>query len=99
MARKMTPQKLEEEYRRKRQSENEVLTHLKDRGPQSYNPLYVWFDPHRTANIQTILYDLTMWDLITIEKDTHRTVTITDQGLARLGEDARQRKTGKSLLS
>jgi hypothetical protein len=60
---------------------------LKAHGPQPYDALYVMFYAYRNAEIQTILYDLNLWNLIEIGKDASRTGSITRAGLAQLEED------------
>lgn len=66
--------------------EQEILAHLHAHGPQPYDALYILLYALRTVQRQIILYELHLWNLIEIAKDTPRTVSITAAGLARLAE-------------
>jgi hypothetical protein len=87
MANKTTIQQVEEAHRSRRRFEQIVLMYLKMHGSQPYDVLYALFDPYRTDEIRTILYELNLWELIEIGKDASRTVSIPPSGLKRLDED------------
>jgi hypothetical protein len=95
---KKSKQQQEEWYKRKRGFEQEVLAHLKAHGPQPYDGLYVMCYAVRNAEIQTVLYELNLWSLIEIGKDSFRTVSITAASLARLDEDQKPPKLKLKLL-
>ena len=89
---KKTIQQVEEAYRSRRRFEQIVLMYLKMHGPQPYDGLYALFDPYRTDEIRTILYELNLWESIETGKDASRTVSITPAGLKRLDEDQKPQK-------
>ena len=80
-------QNLEEEHtKRHYKFERETLAYLKEHGPQPYNGLYVLFDRHRTAEIQSVSHGLKQGKLIQIGQDSYQMVSLTASGLERLEE-------------
>ena len=77
--------KFEQEQRKQKPLERDVLKHLKEHGPSHYDGLYVLFDPHRKAYIAPVLHDLREWNYIKLNTENN-VVDITDAGL-RLLED------------
>ena len=86
MAKKNDRQQPEEESRKKHKFERELLAYLKEHGPQPYGGLYVLFDRHRTAEIQSVSHGLRQGKLIQIGKDSYQMVSLTPSGLKRLDE-------------
>ena len=79
-------QTLEEKPRKRHKFEQEVLAYLKEHGPQPYNGLYILFDRHRTAEIQSVSHGLKQGKLIQIGQDSYQMVSLTASGLERLEE-------------
>jgi hypothetical protein len=86
MAKEDDRQTLEEKPRKRHKFEQEVLAYLKEHGPQPYNGLYVLFDRHSTAEIQSISHGLKQGKLIQIGEDSYQMVSLTASGLKRLEE-------------
>ena len=74
----------QEKPRKRRKFEQEVLAYLKEHGPQPYNGLYILFDRHRTAEIQSVSHGLNQGKLIQIGQDSYQMVSLTASGLKRL---------------
>src|ERR1700704_2657769 len=87
MAEKKRIKQVEEAYRSRRRFEQIVLMYLKMHGPQPYDGLYALFDPYRTDEIRTILYELNLWELIEMDRDGSRGVPTTPLGLKRFDKD------------
>jgi hypothetical protein len=86
MLEKNDRQTLEEKLRKRHKFEQVVLAYLKEHGPQPYNGLYILFDRHRNAEIQSVSHGLNQGKLIQIGKDSYQMVSLTASGLKRLEE-------------
>lgn len=82
---RIEPQKPDQTFNRSREVQREVLSYLKEHGPQPYDVLYVHFDPNRTGEIQAVLNELIQWKFIDKGTDSYMTVSITASGIVRLG--------------
>jgi hypothetical protein len=82
---RIEPQKPDQTFNRSRELQREVLTYLKEHGPQPYDVLFVHFDPNCTAEIKAVVHELIQWKFIERGTDSHMTVSITAPGVARLG--------------
>lgn len=72
-------QEYEQEVKRKRELQRQVLIHLKEYGPCHYGGLCVLFDPHKTTEIGPALVNLLQWKHM--ERDGNNMVSITTAGL------------------
>jgi len=65
---KTKKQKQEEEYRRNKLMEDEVVEFLKKHDSQyDYNILYVRFDPHGTGQIQTVIQEMITYETVELK--------------------------------
>jgi hypothetical protein len=70
------------QQKKKRDLEQDVLSHLQRCGPSMYDALYVRFDLANTGEIQPVLHGLNEYGYIEVGKD--KMVTITTFGLEDL---------------
>ena len=68
--------------KKKQQLAQQVLAHLKTKGPVLYDGLSVCYDPNHTAEVQPVLRSLTELGYIEVTRD--KMVTITSFGLQQL---------------
>ena len=85
MIRKQHGPRFERDQRKLQALQRLVLELLKKNGPNNWNSLYIYFDPHRTAAIAPALQNLRDCGYIEV---TGEKTTITASGLARVEENA-----------
>jgi hypothetical protein len=82
---RIEPQKPDQTFNRNRELQREVLSYLKEHGPQPYDVLYFHFHPNRTAEIEAVFRELIQWKFIERGTDSSMMVSISASGIARLG--------------